>query len=593
MAITKAMIDDAIGICSIIRGGIIGGTHTPATYSKTCKHLLDGFKKKYKLGLQASLSNESSILSSSSLLSNQSFGIRGGRSAKTLTTHFWGSLFYKDTKSKKKSQYKDSIQLSIGVDEKGLNFGIGYGKSITNADYFVTKVISSFLSRLVTVIDNTDIKYYPSGIVTSATGPSGDKIVSRIADLSDWNRDSVIKGYFASGSVPTNAEVIINRVLSDLYPIFLDIVSAVVAPASPLPSTLSSSVSENITKIPKSSSTYEGPLNLILYGPPGTGKTYNTVNKAINILDPSFNFEVDRKLVKNEYNKFVGLGQIVFTTFHQSMSYEDFIEGIKPVIKLKTLKYEIKPGIFKDIVIKAKSDSTKNYVLIIDEINRGNISQIFGELITLIEEDKRIENKEELSATLPYSREEFGVPKNLYIIGTMNTADRSVEALDTALRRRFSFEEMVPQSELIKTVGQTPTNDGKVEGIDLVELLKTINNRIEKVLDKDHLIGHSYFLQVKEIKDLQKVFQNNIIPLLQEYFYGDFGKIGLVLGNGFVEKQDNVKDIFANFDYDDKQELSDRIIYKINDYKGIDDSKNEFINALNLLMNVKIQSEIE
>ena len=107
------------------------------------------------------------------------------------------------------------------------------------------------------------------------------------------------------------------------------------------------------------------------------------------------------------------------------------------------------------------------------------------------------------------------------------------------------------------------------------------------------MIGHSYFLQVKEIKDLQKVFQNNIIPLLQEYFYGDFGKIGLVLGNGFVEKQDNVKDIFANFDYDDKQELSDRIIYKINDYKGIDDSKNEFINALNLLMNVKIQSEIE
>jgi 5-methylcytosine-specific restriction protein B len=169
----------------------------------------------------------------------------------------------------------------------------------------------------------------------------------------------------------------------------------------------------------------------------------------------------------------------------------------------------------------------KKYVLIIDEINRGNVSSIFGELITLIEKDKRAGCPEELEVILPYSKEPFKVPKNVFIIGTMNTADRSVEALDTALRRRFSFVEMMPDYEVLKEI--------IIEGINLSELLKIINDRIEVLLDRDHKIGHSYFINAKTLEDLLNTFKNNIIPLLQEYFYNDYEKIALVLGEGFVE----------------------------------------------------------
>ena len=424
-------------------------------------------------------------------------------------------------------------------------------------------------------------------------------------------------------------------------------------------------------------SEYKMPLNQILYGPPGTGKTYLTINKAVSIASPEFNLNQERDLVKKEYQRLVDAGQIVFTTFHQSMSYEDFVEGIKPEIEedsegVKTVIYEIKKGIFREISenaqkvklqseevsseyifedawddllsesgehinreqfmmlgiqtigmglniiaitdkgnlkvqpqsskeareytvsfsrakklqeafpdltviknidkefraviggsnstaywavlkyindkIKGKTKSTTQeiplppvpYVLIIDEINRGNVSQIFGELITLIEEDKRLGNAEELQLTLPYSKTRFGVPANLYIIGTMNTADRSVEALDTALRRRFNFEEMLPNHEIL---------DGKeIGGIALDQLLSVLNKRIEILLDRDHTIGHSYLINVQSEEDLKYAFKNNIIPLLQEYFYGDYEKTGLVLGTGFFEESEKyTKDIFAAF----------------------------------------------
>ncbi|WP_157482868.1 AAA family ATPase, partial [Geofilum rubicundum] len=180
-----------------------------------------------------------------------------------------------------------------------------------------------------------------------------------------------------------------------------------------------------------------------------------------------------------------------------------------------------------------ENSSPENYVLIIDEINRGNVAAIFGELITLIEPDKRLGNAEALQAQLPYSKDWFGVPANLYIVGTMNTADRSVEALDTALRRRFSFEEMLPNPALIREHG---ISNGMIESIYLEEILTVINDRIEALIDRDHTIGHSYFLTVNSENDLRLVFKDKIVPLLQEYFFGDFGKIGLVLGSEFVEK---------------------------------------------------------
>lgn len=209
----------------------------------------------------------------------------------------------------------------------------------------------------------------------------------------------------------------------------------------------------------------------------------------------------------------------------------------------------------------------KPYVIIIDEINRGNISQIFGELITLIEDDKRLGKKEAIETTLPYSKDKYGVPPNLYIIGTMNTADRSIEALDTALRRRFSFHEKAVVPELIRTEG---SSKGLIESIDVVKMLETINQRIEKLIDKDHQIGHAYFMDCQTISDLKVAFRNKVIPLLQEYFFGDFGKIGLVLGNDFIVKQDSNDFSFAKFKgFDDEgsvaEDLRARPVYKIKD----------------------------
>lgn len=424
-------------------------------------------------------------------------------------------------------------------------------------------------------------------------------------------------------------------------------------------------------------------LNQILYGPPGTGKTYSTISRAVAIIEnkkPELveeEAEIDFDEVKGRYDDYVKAGQIVFTTFHQSMAYEDFIEGIKPKILELTeeesgevtedgeLTYIVEPGIFKLICKKAKintapeldfdhlwasftnkilssreevvftsvrseikvekemsnpdslkirykkswdinesqgtgifridkepmrrlfdaridvSDPKENkwgevknilgasrstsyfaayksfyqqsklaelfnkkdgltpHVLIIDEINRGNISQIFGELITLIEDDKREGEKTELSATLPYSKEKFSIPSNVYIIGTMNTADRSVEALDTALRRRFSFVPKMPKPERLST---------DCKGINLQALLETINNRLKILKDNDHTIGHAWLMGITDFGGLKKVFEEKILPLLQEYFYNDYEKLGLVLGEGFFNKPVTVnRESFAAF----------------------------------------------
>ncbi len=441
--------------------------------------------------------------------------------------------------------------------------------------------------------------------------------------------------------------------------------------------------------------------NQILYGPPGTGKTYNTVIKAVEITNPEL-IQKDKdgnvenyELLKEKFDELKQQGQIEFVTFHQSYSYEEFVEGIKPELENgKELRYKLQNGIFKTICNNAKelletkvkhnfnkdnisvykilipdeslfayciendcvainwgndidisncdsqeeiiakipedfesrkqcisqlnlfklwidndlkngkdvivvipgsmntikgiakitgdyfynsdienghqqrkvdwirkninisSDSiynskfvsptitgmfndkinwdtflnlinnknnskSSNAVLVIDEINRGDVSKIFGELITLIEEDKRIGKKHQMTVTLPYSREPFGVPNNLYIIGTMNTADRSIALLDTALRRRFDFEEMMPKPELLR---------GKdIEGVDLEQLLTKINDRIKNEYDRDHQIGHSYLMGVKNKEQLERAYKNRILPLLNEYFYNDIDSVAKIL----------------------------------------------------------------
>jgi len=254
-----------------------------------------------------------------------------------------------------------------------------------------------------------------------------------------------------------------------------------------------------------------------------------------------------------------------FTTFHQSFSYEDFVEGIKPKIggaagdSHGDIAYEIQDGVFKEICREAAANPTKEYVLFIDEINRGNIASIFGELITLIEEDKRLNAANEIKAVLPYSREEFGVPGNLYLIGTMNTADRSVEALDTALRRRFTFIEMRPQRDKVPSLADF--------GVDLRQLFDVINARIEQLLDHDHCIGHAYFMEIKSLPDLQRVFANKIIPLLREYFYGNPGKVRMVLGNPFVSVKTDRK-AFAPGSWD-LDELDEKAVYEFADVKKL------------------------
>ena len=216
------------------------------------------------------------------------------------------------------------------------------------------------------------------------------------------------------------------------------------------------------------------------------------------------------------------------------------------------LAYELRNGIFKALALRARKNENQRYVLIIDEINRGNIAKIFGELITLIEPSKRLGGEDETKATLPYSQEWFGVPANLHILGTMNTADRGIALLDTALRRRFHFIERMPNPELVEK---------DIEGVDGQALLKAINQRIRAKLDREHQIGHTYFMGKTSIKGLADAFQHQIMPLLQECFYDDWEKIRFVLNeNPFVKKEpspagdgDSERPLLEVLPHDDEQ----------------------------------------
>lgn len=276
-------------------------------------------------------------------------------------------------------------------------------------------------------------------------------------------------------------------------------------------------------------------LNRILYGPPGTSKTWNTVNHALAIIDGApVNPDIDR----TRFDELVEQGRIKMVTFHQNFAYEDFVEGIRPKLRKDAgLAYELRPGIFKQLVEAAKSLRDERYVLIIDEINRGNIAKIFAELITLIEDSRRLGGKDPTEVTLPYSGDQFAVPDNLYIIGTMNTADRGIQLLDTALRRRFIFVEMMPEPE-----HKLISDD--IHSVDCRRMLKVMNDRIASVLDREHQIGHTYLFGVTDMQGLSSAFRNEIFPLLQEYFFDDWLKIRDVLGhNGFVTER-NTEHLF-------------------------------------------------
>ena len=239
-------------------------------------------------------------------------------------------------------------------------------------------------------------------------------------------------------------------------------------------------------------------------------------------------------------------------TFHQSYGYEEFVEGLRPVImegseiadddgdeagedsRAGVVHYEIRDGIFKRLCKRARNNPDDHFAIIIDEINRGNISKIFGELITLIEADKREGMENAISVKLPYSGEDFSIPQNVDIIGTMNTADRSLAVLDTALRRRFAFVEMMPDYKVLKDI--------TVDGIKMDELLRRLNERIEVLYDRDHMIGHAYFIPLRDqptLEHLGQIFQQRIIPLLQEYFFDDWEKIRLVLGDNQKAKEEH------------------------------------------------------
>lgn len=254
--------------------------------------------------------------------------------------------------------------------------------------------------------------------------------------------------------------------------------------------------------------------NIILQGAPGTGKTYSTASIIVE-MKREYMPDMSRQEIMEKYNSMVNNGLVEFTTFHQSLDYEDFVEGLKPIVKDGHVTYKVEPGIFKIICTKASNDPDNFYFLIIDEINRGNISKIFGELITLLEPDKRKGSVNAISAILPYSKESFSIPDNLYIIGTMNTTDRSVGTIDYALRRRFAFLTVKANESIVSR------QNGEL-GKKAVDYFRKVYEHLSKYpsgdIDLDDLmIGHSYFI-ADSIPSLELKWKYEVIPLLDEYY---------------------------------------------------------------------------
>lgn len=275
--------------------------------------------------------------------------------------------------------------------------------------------------------------------------------------------------------------------------------------------------------IARAASSYE--LNTIFYGPPGTGKTFSTARRAVEIcLDVAPD---DAGAIRRTYEQLVKDGRIGFVTFHQSYTYEDFVEGLRPKPMASGAGFTLEPeaGVLK-VMAERASKQAVNHVLIIDEINRANISKVLGELITLLETDKRRGAPAAITVTLPYSKAAFSLPANLYIIGTMNTADKSISLLDTALRRRFVFEELPPDSAKLADVELDDS------ALDLAAILDSLNQRLVYFLGEDAQIGHAWFMGAKTKAELDRIMAFKVIPLLREYFHDDIERVRIALGGG-------------------------------------------------------------
>jgi 5-methylcytosine-specific restriction endonuclease McrBC GTP-binding regulatory subunit McrB len=303
--------------------------------------------------------------------------------------------------------------------------------------------------------------------------------------------------------------------------------------------------------------------NIILYGPPGTGKTHSVRRRALELIGDANAQTAPRSEVNAQWEQLLRNGQIVFSTFHQAFAYEEFVEGLRARTEDGEVHYEVAAGIFKRLALTAAAEGLsdkstgkpgatvdayersrralaagqpfafsagcRHFVLVIDEINRANIARVFGELITLLEADKRLGTSNELRVQLPASKEWFGVPPNLHVLGTMNTADRSIALMDVALRRRFTFEEMMPDASVLKgTLAEAGVEE--VFRTLVVGVFTKLNERLRFLYDREHQVGHAYFLGVRSLADLRTAFADRILPLLQEYFFGQWEKVALALG---------------------------------------------------------------